>query len=178
MPSSRARPNVSKQCHWDLNLTWGVADEVARQLHSRIGMDARVTVLGHTQRGGSPGTVDKVLATAFGVHAVELASQRKLGRVVTWHQGRVGDVSYGDIVEGTRSISPKDQFLHAAEAIGICMGRSAECTQKLRARANAQTRSRQPVRSNNLSFVNLFSVRPARRPGMLSLFYGASQSSF
>lgn len=101
----------------------GVADEVARQLHVRIGMDARVTVLGHTQRGGSPGTIDKILATTFGVHAVDLAAKRQWGRVVTWHGGKVGSMAYSDIGEGTRAISPKDQFLHAAESIGICLGR-------------------------------------------------------
>jgi len=101
----------------------GVADEVARELHQRIGMDSRVTVLGHTQRGGNPGTVDKILATAFGVSAVDLAAQRQWGNVVVWKQGKVNHVPYDSITKGTRSISTNDQFLQAAESIGICLGR-------------------------------------------------------
>jgi ATP-dependent phosphofructokinase / diphosphate-dependent phosphofructokinase len=101
----------------------GVADEVARNLHARCGMDTRVTVLGHIQRGGPPVMMDRILATAFGVHAVNLVAQKKMGRVVTWSQGRVSDLPYDKIVQGTRSIGPTDQFLHAAEAIGICLGR-------------------------------------------------------
>ncbi|MCX6124347.1 MAG: ATP-dependent 6-phosphofructokinase [Proteobacteria bacterium] len=101
----------------------GVADEVAKQLHARVGLDARVTVLGHVQRGGTPGAVDRILATTFGVHAVDLAAKRQWGRVVTWRGGKVGNIGYEDIKEGTRAIAANDQFLHAAESIGICLGR-------------------------------------------------------
>ncbi|MCX6118302.1 MAG: ATP-dependent 6-phosphofructokinase [Proteobacteria bacterium] len=101
----------------------GIADEVARTLHTRIGMDTRVTVLGHTQRGGSPVMMDRILATAFGVHAVDLIAKKQYGHVVTWKGGRVSQMPYNEIVEGTRAIAPTDQFIHAAESIGICLGR-------------------------------------------------------
>jgi phosphofructokinase-like protein len=101
----------------------GIADEVARQLHVRTGQETRVTVLGHIQRGGAPSTVDRILATAFGVHAVELASKRQYGRVVGYLAGKVGDVAYDNLEEGTRCLSLDDSFLKAAEAIGISLGR-------------------------------------------------------
>ena len=101
----------------------GIADEVAQQIHKRTGMDSRVTVLGHIQRGGSPGTVDRILATAFGVRAVELASQKKYGRVVGYRQGSISDVAYDEFEKGTRTIGLDNPYLHAAESIGICLGR-------------------------------------------------------
>jgi 6-phosphofructokinase 1 len=101
----------------------GIADEVARQIHQRTGMDSRVTVLGHTQRGGAPATLDKIFATAFGVHAVDLASKRNFGQIVGYREGKITDVGYKDFAFGTRSINLDNPFLHAAEAIGICMGR-------------------------------------------------------
>lgn len=101
----------------------GIADEVARQIHERTGMDSRVTVLGHIQRGGSPGTVDRILATAFGVHAVDLAAQKKYGRVVGYRQGKISDIGYEEFTEGTRAIALTNPYLHAAESIGICLGR-------------------------------------------------------
>jgi 6-phosphofructokinase 1 len=101
----------------------GIADEVARQIHVRTGQETRVTVLGHIQRGGAPSTVDRILATAFGVHAVELASKRQYGRVVGYLAGKVGDVAYDNLEEGTRCLSLDDSFLKAAEAIGISLGR-------------------------------------------------------
>ncbi len=101
----------------------GIADEVARQIHLKTKIDTRVTVLGHIQRGGAPSTVDRILATAFGVHAVDLAAKKLFGRVVGYRHGKVTDTPYGELEHGTRSLSLDDPFLHAAESIGICLGR-------------------------------------------------------
>jgi 6-phosphofructokinase 1 len=101
----------------------GIADEVARQIHLRTEMDSRVTVLGHIQRGGAPSTVDRILATAFGVRAVDLAAQKKYGRVVGYRGGEISDVGYEEFEKGTRTLNLDDPFLVAAESIGICLGR-------------------------------------------------------
>ena len=101
----------------------GIADEVARQIHARAGTDTRVTVLGHIQRGGAPSTFDRILATAFGVHAVKLAAQKRYGRVVGLRGSRITDMSYDELFDGTRAIGASDQFVEAAEAVGICLGR-------------------------------------------------------
>jgi 6-phosphofructokinase 1 len=101
----------------------GIADEVASQIHQRTGMDSRVTVLGHIQRGGAPGTVDRILATAFGVHAVDLAARKQYGRIVGYLEGKITDVAYADFKNATRTISLDNPYLHAAESIGICLGR-------------------------------------------------------
>ncbi len=101
----------------------GIAGEVASKIHQKTGIDTRVTVLGHIQRGGSPVTIDRILATAFGVHAVDLAAQKKYGRVVGYRGGQIGDIGYDEFDNGTRAISLTDPYLRAAESIGICLGR-------------------------------------------------------
>ncbi|MEI6397245.1 MAG: ATP-dependent 6-phosphofructokinase [Pseudomonadota bacterium] len=101
----------------------GVADEIARQIHERSGMDSRVTVLGHIQRGGAPSTLDRILATAFGVAAVDLAAAKKFGRVVGYKKGEISSVAYTEFENGTRSLKLDDPFLRAAESVGICLGR-------------------------------------------------------
>ncbi len=101
----------------------GIAGEVASKLHQKTGMDSRVTVLGHIQRGGSPATIDRILATAFGVHAVDLAAQKKYGRVVGYLGGKITDLGYNEFNNGTRALALDDPFIHAAESIGICLGR-------------------------------------------------------
>ncbi len=63
------------------------------------------------------------MATAFGVHAVKLAAEKRYGRVVGLRGSRITDMSYDEINEGTRSIAANDQFVEAAEAVGICLGR-------------------------------------------------------
>lgn len=76
----------------------GSAAEVGEFIHKTLGLDPRVTVLGHIQRGGAPSARDRVAATQMGYHAVDLLAQGKSNRVVCTVSGdKITDV---DIVEG------------------------------------------------------------------------------
>src|SRR2546422_350575 len=55
---------------------------VAKAIHQRLGMDTRVTELGHLQRGGVPTPFDRILATRFGTHAAELLVEGTYNRMV------------------------------------------------------------------------------------------------
>jgi 6-phosphofructokinase 1 len=59
----------------------GIGQLVARQIEQRTGISTRVTVLGYIQRGGTPTAYDRVLATRFGVHAVEMVQRGEFGRM-------------------------------------------------------------------------------------------------
>jgi 6-phosphofructokinase 1 len=61
----------------------GIGDWLGAQIESRTGIDTRVTVLGHVQRGGTPSAYDRVLATRFGLKAVELIRQRQFGHMAS-----------------------------------------------------------------------------------------------
>src|SRR5207244_864569 len=54
----------------------GIGDMVAREIAKRTGKETRCCVLGHLQRGGAPTTLDRILATRFGVKAVQLANEK------------------------------------------------------------------------------------------------------
>jgi 6-phosphofructokinase 1 len=72
--------------------THGV-DELSRYFHEhqhRLGIDLRVTRLGHVQRGGAPGVYDRVLATRFGVAAIECLTAGDIGKLVGLRKGAVG----------------------------------------------------------------------------------------
>ena len=58
------------------------AVEVGRQIQEELGLDPRVTILGHIQRGGSPTAKDRVMATRMGYEAVHLLAAGKTNRVV------------------------------------------------------------------------------------------------
>ena len=57
----------------------GIGDWLGKQIESKMGIETRVTVLGHVQRGGSPTAYDRVLATRFGLKAVELIREKRFG---------------------------------------------------------------------------------------------------
>jgi ATP-dependent phosphofructokinase / diphosphate-dependent phosphofructokinase len=59
----------------------GVGQRLEREIEDRTGYEARTTVLGHVQRGGTPTAYDRVLATRFGLAAIDAASQRKWGQM-------------------------------------------------------------------------------------------------
>ena len=57
----------------------GIGDWLGAQVEARTGIETRVTVLGHVQRGGTPSAYDRVLATRFGLKAVELIREKQFG---------------------------------------------------------------------------------------------------
>src|SRR6516225_6991405 len=68
------------------------SSSVAKAISKRLGMETRVTVLGHLQRGGLPTPFDRVLATRFGTHAAEMLSQGTYNRMVCLHGSEVTSV--------------------------------------------------------------------------------------
>ncbi len=76
----------------------GIGERLAKIIGEKTGYETRATTLGHIQRGGSPTAFDRVLATRFGVHAVDLVHQNKFGRMVSLRGGEVTDVPVEDAV--------------------------------------------------------------------------------
>jgi ATP-dependent phosphofructokinase / diphosphate-dependent phosphofructokinase len=74
----------------------GIAQVIAPALQAATGWDARVTQLGHVQRGGSPTAADRILATRFGAAAVDLAAAEAWGRMVALQGNEVVEVALAD----------------------------------------------------------------------------------
>lgn len=102
-----------------------VGAAVAHALQARTGIDARCTVLGHLQRGGSPAMFDRLLATAFGVRAVDLLARGLSQRLVVWRGGLVGDIAVAEAVTGPRFVPNDGEMIATARALGIYLGRAA-----------------------------------------------------
>lgn len=100
----------------------GIGHFLGRQVHEATGADTRVTVLGHVQRGGAPSSFDRVLASAFGVRAVDLLADKVSGRMVSWWDGRVRDVALSDVVGMEKPVNLNGSRMRAARGLGICMG--------------------------------------------------------
>jgi 6-phosphofructokinase 1 len=95
---------------------------VARAISKRLGIDTRVTVLGHLQRGGTPTPFDRILATRFGTHAAELLSQGKYNRMVCLKGSEVTSVPI-EQVAGKLKLVPLDHaLLRAARRVGTNFG--------------------------------------------------------
>lgn len=85
-------------------------------------LDARLTVLGHLQRGGSPVAVDRVLATRFGVATVDLVEAGRWGDLVCLRNGHVIGVPLAEAVAGNRFVDLNGELVKVARAVGVELG--------------------------------------------------------
>jgi phosphofructokinase-like protein len=95
-----------------------VGDAISLCAHKEV----RVSVLGHIQRGGSPSPYDRVLATRFGVRAVDLIAEGQFGKMVCLRGERVCAVEIADAVGQLKTVDPNGELVRTARAIGICFG--------------------------------------------------------
>ena len=102
----------------------GIGHYLERRISEMTGSETRVTVLGHVQRGGTPSMRDRVIGSAFGVHAVDLVAEQRFGRMVAWHQRQVVDVPIDEAIAQYNCVSPDDTLVRTARALGISLGDS------------------------------------------------------
>ncbi len=95
-----------------------IGDAIALTAHKEV----RVSVLGHIQRGGSPTPFDRVLATRFGVAAVDLIAEAKFGRMVCLQQEKITSVDIADAIGHMKAVDPQGELVRAARAVGITFG--------------------------------------------------------
>lgn len=100
----------------------GIGQLVAGRLEALTGLEARVTVLGHLQRGGSPTPYDRILATRYGIAAAELAVAEEYGRVVVLRGQSILHVPIEDVGGKVRPVPADGEMVKAARAIGISFG--------------------------------------------------------
>lgn len=102
------------------------SSSIANLVGDAIGLmsrkEVRVSILGHIQRGGSPSSYDRVLASRFGVAAVDLIAAGGFGKMVCLQHGSIRAVDIADAVGQMKSVDPHGELVCAARAMGICFG--------------------------------------------------------
>jgi len=82
----------------------GIGDWLAGQIEAKTGKEARTSVLGHIQRGGSPSAFDRVLATRFGLHAITAAHEGDWGKMVALHGTNIVRVPLASATEKLKTV--------------------------------------------------------------------------
>ena len=99
-----------------------VSYEIADQIYKEIGSEVRVTVPGHTQRGGEPCPYDRVLSTRIGAGAAQAIMDGEYGIMIGVVNGKIKRVPLEECAGKLKMVSPKDQLVVAAKQIGISFG--------------------------------------------------------
>jgi phosphofructokinase-like protein len=101
----------------------GVCYTLSQQLKDAgIEADIRETVLGHTQRGGTPIAYDRVIASVFGVKAMELVLDGKFGELVVLKNNEYTSVPIKEAISAYNYVDPKGTLVQAAKGLGIFFG--------------------------------------------------------
>jgi ATP-dependent phosphofructokinase / diphosphate-dependent phosphofructokinase len=85
----------------------GVGSVLASEIEARTGFETRVTILGHVQRGGTPTAFDRVLATRFGVAAIEAVHDGAFGQMVALRADSIVRVPLADAVGELKLVDPQ-----------------------------------------------------------------------
>jgi len=100
----------------------GVGQTIARQVQDLYDLDARVTVLGHLQRGGTPLASDRVLCTRFGTRAAEMAASGLFGQLVALRGNDLVGVPLKQVAGKIRTVPEDHPLIAAARSVGTCFG--------------------------------------------------------
>jgi 6-phosphofructokinase 1 len=85
----------------------GIGTVLAEEIEKRTGFETRVTVLGHIQRGGTPTAFDRVLATRFGVAAIDAVHDGAFGQMVALQSGSIVRVPLEAAVGELKTVDPE-----------------------------------------------------------------------
>ncbi len=101
----------------------GIANKLLKDLKvAGVDADMRETVLGHLQRGGVPIAFDRILATEFGVKAMELAIDGTYGEMVAYRHPNIVSVPFLEAISKYNIIKTDSSLVHTARGIGMCLG--------------------------------------------------------
>ncbi|HEY6769542.1 MAG TPA: 6-phosphofructokinase [Candidatus Sulfotelmatobacter sp.] len=92
----------------------GVANVLAREIEKRTGYETRATVLGHIQRGGSPSAFDRVLATRYGLGAIDMVHRGEFGQMAALRANKIISITLKEAIARNRTVD--------AEMIDIMSG--------------------------------------------------------
>lgn len=100
----------------------GIGNKLADDIEKLSGIETRVTVLGHLQRGGRPSAYDRILSTRYGVAAVELINQGKFGSMVALQGDTITSVTLEEAVGKLKTVPTDSEIINIAKSVGVSFG--------------------------------------------------------
>ena len=99
-----------------------VSYEIAKKLTEKLGLEVRVTVPGHTQRGGSPTPYDRVLCTRLGAEAAKAILEKDFGYMIAMVNEEIRRVPLENVAGRLKMVDPNGQIIREAKLTGISFG--------------------------------------------------------
>ena len=100
----------------------GIGEHIANEIMSKTDIECRVTTLGHVQRGAPPTANDRILASAFGVYAVDLLHKKQFDRMVGLKDRKIIDVPIKEAIQTYKNVERNDPLVETALSLGVYIG--------------------------------------------------------
>jgi len=100
----------------------GIGQKIGQEIEKRTGIETRVAVLGHLQRGGTPTAFDRILATRYGTHSVHLLKQGKFGHMVALKGQRITSIPISQAIKKLKLVPLNHPLIQAARSVGTSFG--------------------------------------------------------
>lgn len=97
-------------------------EELAEELEALTGLEARVTILGHVQRGGTPSPVDRVLASRLGTAATDAVAEGQLGVMIAARGEEAVAVPLSEVAKHRKTVAPDHAWITSARRLGVNLG--------------------------------------------------------
>ena len=99
-----------------------VSYEIGKQIGDALGQEVRIVVPGHTQRGGSPDSYDRVVSSRLGAAAARLIIEEKYGYMVAFKGDTIVPVALKEVAGKLKMVDPNSEIIRQAKDLGICFG--------------------------------------------------------
>ena len=99
-----------------------ISYKIGAEIQERTGQEIRITVPGHTQRGGSPCAYDRVISSRLGAAAADLILEGKYGYMVGFKGNEIVPVPLSEVAGKLKMVDPDSSIIQEAKNLGICFG--------------------------------------------------------
>ncbi len=99
-----------------------VSYKVGKEIEALTGQEIRITVPGHTQRGGEPCAYDRVISSRLGAAAAEMIKREQYGYMAAIRNGEIIPVPLNEVAGKLKVVDPDSSIVNEAKAMGICFG--------------------------------------------------------
>jgi 6-phosphofructokinase 1 len=100
----------------------GISFVLGRQIEKMTGLETRIVVMGHLQRGGSPTPFDRILATQLGAKVVEMIEEKAFGNMVGIRKNSLIKVPLKEVAKGYKKVPLNHPLIKAARSVDTCFG--------------------------------------------------------
>ncbi len=99
-----------------------ISYKIGAEIQEVTGQEIRITVPGHTQRGGSPCAYDRVISTRLGAAAAQMIVDENYGYMMGLREGEVVPIPLEEVAGKLKMVDPESSIIKEAKAVGICFG--------------------------------------------------------